>query len=245
MLSPLLNFWLYQIFARYTWNLSFLWLHPLAVYAGSVLLDWMDFYFYLLTGENRDFYDRTDKAADALFYLAGAIYYTYFWHQLWYARYIAPFFFYRLLGNIIMIVTLANWVPIVFPNVGGLLMLFFSVLDYFPLHAASHRRWDRWWKVRIGWTVFAVLLLVVLKVVMEWVMWGDGNSVVPEPRCASIYICWTILGVPLLMFVFFATLASYWRHPNFEPDTVRYTAAGVPLKVTKRTEMTTVADVLL
>lgn len=230
-LAPLANFWLYQIAVRGLWNFSLFFLHPLAVVIGAgIVLEIPDYNFFLLTGESRDFYDRTDKVFDALFYTAAAVYYTYFWHQLWYAKYIAPLLYYRILGNIVFLVTLGSWVPLVFPNLGEALMLVYSALDYGFPGPHPGRRFDRFFRTHKGWNWLLIASTVTIKWIAEFVLWFGGNDKMLPPQCVSVAACWSIIAWSLIFFVFFAVLATYWRMPHFDEGTVRRSAAGVPVK---------------
>lgn len=232
VLSPLTNFYLYEGLVRGGWNLSLLWLHPLAVVAGAgFVFDSPDYAFFLLTGKDRDFYDRADKVLDACFYLAAAIYYTYFWRRLWYAKYIAPLLYYRIVGNIVFLITLGSWVPLVFPNLGEALMWVYSALDYGFPGPHPGRRFDRFFERHRGWNWALIGVTVAVKWGLEAALWADGNSVVDPPLCVSVHACWGLYGIPLLFFAVFAVLASYWRTAHFVEGSVRRSRAGVPVKV--------------
>lgn len=233
-ISPLTNYYLFQI-VRYLWIIvGFLWLHPFAVVFGAgFIFDTPDLEFFVLTGKSREFYDRTDKLADLAFHIAAGIYYTYFWKQLWYARIIAPFFWWRVIGNIIFLITLEGWALIVFPNVGEILMWFFSILDYGLPRPLPGKRFDRWWKRKKGWTVIAVIIIIIGKTISEYFLWRDTPKPIPPPTCNSVGECWGLISPGILAFLVFGILASYYYPAHFYENTVRLNKAGIVVKTKK------------
>lgn len=223
MFGPLTNFLFYEAVFRYVLNLAFLWLHPIALVIFSILFDYTDYPFFLLTGKSRDYYNYCDKSADLFFYIVAAWYFIYNSKRLWYAKIIAVAFIFRAFGNIFFLITLNHAFFLIFPNVGEFFMLFFTALDYGLPWPYPGKRYDTWFKERTVATVVAIAILSGLKIMQEWILWDKVNPL-SDPLCQSVLSCWSVLALPLVAALLGTIFATYGRKPNFE-ETKNYMSA--------------------
>jgi len=208
----------YWIFwsSRWLFNLSYLRMHPFIVALGTDALDLFDTPLWKLTGGSSEDYNRYDKLADVTYYIASLIYVLYFFNCLRWPRavlyLITVFLSYRIVGNFIM-VALPNitWLPIVFANIGSLLLEVYAGLDFFRL--------NRHIEHSTGWNVVIVILVVCAKIGQEVglrLAW-DGLS---SSECDSIAHCFGIWWFPMFAFLLIGIWVGYMRWPDWYANSV-------------------------
>lgn len=240
-------FWLF-IGIRVLWNFAFLGLHPLVIVIVADLLDSKDSAFYIFTGETTKLvYDRVDKTTDLAFYISAIVYYFYFHRQLWYAWILGAAFTFRAVGNVIFLIApeTARWVPFVFPAFAMPWMVFYSFLDYGFVVRSYDQRWDRWLRHHTVAHVLIVVAILILWEVKEIIQWKDGNTGPPDDLCTTELVCASLIFPLFLVLILFAVYMGINRHPHFEPNSVRYTKGGIPVKTKRKTKkLQSVEDIL-
>lgn len=202
--------------SRWAFNLTYLRFHPLIVALGTEILDLFDTPLWSLTNGTSEDYNRYDKLADISFYAASLIYLVYFFRCLHWPRgvrwLIALFLGYRIIGNVLSIAMPAvDWIPIAFPNCGGLLLEVYAALDFFrilPLlkhHNAVH--------------VMICLLTIGAKVGQEFYLRWHWTGLGPT-QCDTVGHCLSIWLMPTLSFMVIGLWAGYYQWPMWRSGTV-------------------------
>jgi len=117
--------------ARVAWNLLFLTsAHPFIIGVGGLLLDGVDVDIIRDGTELTSIqYQLVDKGLDVVGTIAATFYFIYYWRRLWYGRIVVPFLIYRTIGVIVFLAVRERFILAIFPDVGGLLFLFYTGLD--------------------------------------------------------------------------------------------------------------------
>lgn len=214
MSDALVAFWALHA-ARYLWNLSYLRVHPLIVLFGTEILDIIDAPLLKLSGQGEDYYNRADKAADASYYLASLIYFAYFfrafrWHPLIMWAIVISFAL-RFVANLVMIGTLATFIPTIVWNVGQTLVLIYSFIDWF--------RWNDAIRDKLGWNLLFLTIALVTKAAQEYSMWLVYDGLGPL-ECNSVTFCFGIWWMPALLFFFVGIWAGVIQRVQWVQGTV-------------------------
>ena len=199
---------------RVIWILTFIVLHPFVIHVINFQLDSMDFDVSVHIGLSRDTYDRIDKVADLAYYLGALLYLLVHLEDLWYAKYTVPFLAYRMVGNLIFIGTLDNFILIIFANVFQLLFFLYTFLDLI--------QYDAYLRDTQYLNAVIIAIVTAIKFVWEGFMHGDQNKENPADdesvcRCENAWD-WladrvVLLGIALL----FALYIGFIRVANYNP----------------------------
>jgi len=147
--------------------------------------------------------------------VASLIFFSYFYGALRWARWVqflvVLFLAWRIVGNITMLITLETWIPLVFPNFGQSILLFYSMFDFF--------HWTEYIYDKAGWNILLVVLAVALKLWQEFSIWYNYDGLGP-PECNSVQLCLGVWYMPALSFFVVAVWAGVVRLPDWLPNTV-------------------------
>lgn len=199
---------------RLAFNFTLLCFHPFIVALGTEVLDLFDTPLWKLTNGTDAGYNRYDKLADMSFYLSALIYLVYFYNCLRWPRWVLGltcfFLAYRIAGNIASAVKPSiDWIPIAFPNCGGLLFELYSFLDFFRIMPVR----------RSHWHIPLVLLAVGLKLGQEFYLRWHWKGLGPA-QCNTVSGCLAVWLAPALSFLVIGLWAGYWQAPMWRPRSV-------------------------
>lgn len=201
---------------RGMWLLGFIGLHPFAVHIVNFNLDSLDYGVSAAAELSRETYDRIDKTADVVYYLAALWYCLGHLGDLWYARYMVPFLAWRIIGNIVFIATLEHFVLIIFPNVFQPLFALYTFLDLIQVDA--YVRDTQWLNgILIG-------LIAALKFGAEVLMHGsetdESGHLSPDDPLCGCDSAWAWLGSRAGLLVCLLLVSIYVglvRVANYDP----------------------------
>lgn len=201
---------------RGMWMLAFIGLHPFVVHLVNFNLDTLDFGVSVHANLERSAYDRLDKITDLVYYVAALSYCLGHLYELWYARYMVPFLAWRILGNLIFIATLEDFVLIIFPNVFQPLFALYTFLDLIQV--------DAWVRDTQPLNGILIGLITALKFGAEVLMHGsqadeEGHLSSDELMCHCTN-GWAWLGERAGLLVCLLLLAIYVglvRTANYDP----------------------------
>jgi hypothetical protein len=120
---------------RVLWAFSYIALHPFAVHLANFQLDWLDGGVAAQMDLSRTQYEYVDKSLDLYYYIVVLIYLSVNVYELWYAKYGIAFLVWRIVGNIIFLITLEPFVLVIFANVFQLFFLLYTFLDIIQVDA--------------------------------------------------------------------------------------------------------------
>lgn len=192
---------------RILFNLTYLRFHPLIAALGTEILDLFDTPLWTLTNGSSTEYNRNDKLADLSFCISSVIYLLYFFHNLRWPRWIlgltVGLLVYRIAGNIVAVLRPdVDWVPIAFPNCGGLLLELYALLDFFRIMPSRHSLWH--------WPLAA--LAIGLKLGQEFYLRWHWEGLGPA-QCDTVGHCLSLWLMPALSFMVIGLWAGYWQAP--------------------------------
>lgn len=192
---------------RILFNLTYLRFHPLIVALGTEILDLFDTPLWTLTNGSSTEYNRNDKLADLSFYISSVIYLLYFFRNLRWPRWIlgltVGLLGYRIAGNVLAVIRPdLDWVPIAFPNCGGLLLELYALLDFFRLMPSR----------RSAWHFPLAALAVGLKLGQEFYLRWHWEGLGPA-QCDTVGHCLSLWLMPALSFMVIGLWAGYWQAP--------------------------------
>jgi hypothetical protein len=196
---------------RLTFNFTLLCFHPFIVALGTEVLDLFDAPLWTLTNGTSVDYNRYDKLADLSFYFSALIYLIYFFDCLRWPRWILGltcfFLFYRAIGNIASSIWPAvDWIPIAFPNCGGLLFELYSFLDFFRIMPGRRSIWH------LPLTILVIGVKLGQEFYLRWHWEGLGPA-----QCNTVGYCLAIWSTPTLAFLVIGLWAGYWQPPMWHP----------------------------
>lgn len=198
---------------RVVWMLTFIAFHPFVVHVVNIHLDSIDGGISTHLELSRDEYERLDKGLDLLYYIAAVSYCFVHLKDLWYARIMVPFLLWRIIGNILFIITLDSSILIIFPNVFQLLFGLYTFLDLIQV--------DVWIRDTNWLNALLIIIITFVKIIIEWF---HHNEELPPPKDdETICRCengWEWLASRTALLVTVIALAMYigfTRVANYNP----------------------------
>lgn len=169
---------------RGLWPLLFFVLHPFAVHFGSMFTDMIDHKVVGRLGYDKHFYALFDSVFDKMYICSALVYLFLCYRHLWRWRVVMAFGVYRLIGGVLFVIVRQHWIPVVFPNAFGWLMLIMTTLDIIGLQylLGTCRRF-----------VVMVVVVTVTKVVyevMHHLVFYNLVPLVPAPPLSSPIELW-------------------------------------------------------
>ena len=209
------------------WNFSYMWLHPFCVVAFQLTLDTSNFSAWQISGEPRVVYNYADRGTDLAYYVASLFYSIYFVRELWYLKWVIPFAFYRIIGNIIYLSTLNELFLAIFPNIFGPLFLVYTLLDLLKL--------DHYIKIRFVWNVILVVVISGIKIAAEIYLHviSKKDEIERDPDFPDVWSRTALRLDCLVWLLFFVLYVGLTVFPSFEKGEVKRTAAYMFSKIPK------------
>lgn len=185
----------------------------------ELALDSSNFSAWQISGEPRSVYNYADRGTDLAYYVASFLYSIYFVRELWYLKWVIPFIFYRIIGNIIYLSTLIELFLAIFPNIFGPLFLVYTLLDLLKL--------DHYIKNKPLWNIILIVVVSAIKITTEIIQHViiKSDETERDPDFPNIWSRGSIRLDCLVMLLFFVLYVGLTAFPSFEKGKVKRTVA--------------------